>query len=660
MPSIKKDPKTRRSPRTTSRSSKNAVVKVKKTNKIIALEKLIVNSDEAQSSVAGEIGQPPVHAEPLVQVAQSPIQPSANIPTQTPTANLAPAVNPIPASGQANLPSWLQPQKPVQPVAQVQAQPQVNAEPLVQVAQSPIQPSANIPTQTPTANLAPAVNPIPASGQANLPSWLQPQKPLQPISQPIVQPQSNLQAPVQPISQPPVQAPANLQAPVQPIAQSPVQPAMPSAAPVQPPQPQKPMTLADLAKQTPIFAMDDLDYSRQKRKEMREKKRLEEKKKEEEELKKQEEIEKGQASIAQEPFKIGVSDEVKESEKQEIHEATIVNAEIVENSENNNTAQDESEEESVSIFTEIKEKFKEILKESTITKRQIFGAIGIVILLIFFIILITIGVKWIFSGVNDEITQLENTDVQTEVQQEYQPEINSNTAVNNTPTTLVDVKIPENVFVDASLYVGIMTGDFEFIEKDKVVLDQSLQTGVVTAYSSGLEDISLMPKSINHLKKMKAQFQIELRTYIAESSDPNAAISKYVSDMQLLLIEAENILAKIQSMRSEKKIEYETVTVEKSKAEGLYFASIENQDGFEAENTLKLFIEASQKQIALKAQYKAWGSIEQYYQRYIKAFNVRLQDIEYNKDALIKGVQVYDLENSKGLDLIIEVPSEGL
>ena len=553
-----------------------------------------------------------------------------------------------------DIPSQLNPQNnttqiqgvpPVQPVQSVQSiisnqQPIINNQP----ATSNQQPIAN--SQQSNNNQQPV----------NIPSWLNSanQATQAPGAAPVM--------PIQPVS--PVQRHPN------PTAFKPNMPAtMPPSAPQKP---YKPMTLSDLATQTPIFSMEDLDFSKKRRRELREKKKMEE--------------QQNQGSlatpVATSPAKdtakpenikpsitttVPSTPEVKPEEKspmvEQVVKPKIVEAEIVSKNENKIEAKyipkvvtkDSKEEETdVSAWAELKEKLSETIKESNISKKQIFGCIAGIIFIVFLLFVIFRGIKWIFSG---------SLNLATKTNQETQVSDQIKTSMDQEPQS----SAPQNrtSFVDSSLYAGILSTTLEskdIIKTSSVnKIDDSIIAGLMTGYLTANIDMSdFMIQSIEYLDKMKQTYNIDIRQRLSVSGNPVADLNAYMKELSDCIDQANLYYKKIQDLRADIKFNYDSVTVEKDKYEGLFFQNMKEFSAVGAKLNLNKFEELKNQQGTLKSEYKAWEVLENYYSKYIPAFQTRLKDIDYNQEALIKGVQVYELDKSPGIDLIIKVPNQSL
>lgn len=622
---------------------------------------------------ATEVSSNPNSQTPLATVGQnttfSPIQPQ--FATQQPITQPVQAQNPISTSQPLPIQSTPVTQVPVVNQSQQFNQPQSNAAQLPSWLRSDIKPNQF--TSQPASTFPQSV---PAEPQQAFQS--------QPIAPVTSQPQQVPQVPAMPFGAPqspqiptaPFGAPQVVQAPQMPQASAaPFGAPQAPQTPAQPQKPYKPMTLADLAQQTPIFGADDLDFSKERRRKLREQRREEEMKKQAgvqpqespfkpvqvENVNSESEVSqivmpKQEESLKQEVPKEDTKikdDDIKEEKKDEVINVEVVSSEeVVAESKSDKNIKDEEP-----LVAELKNKLSQTFKESNITKGQIFGCLSVIILIVVVIILIVYVIKWIFSTpfnrTNDiqktEIVEIvEKPDEDTEVKPDKDDEVK--------PVKKDDTRKGQ-VRVDGSLYAGIMIANSTKQVNRKLDIEPSLEAGINQGSYSDKTGSTLFVDAVEHLQYMRKIYGVDLRKVLAESSDKVAYLNNHINELNNAISKAENVLLSIEDARAKLKEKYDAATANKDTIEKTFFENIQKYEGETAQSNLNVFIDIKLEQVDLSAQYKAWGSIVNYYEKYIPVLKTRLKDIEYNKDALIKGVQVYILENSEGLDLVIKVDS---
>jgi hypothetical protein len=134
--------------------------------------------------------------------------------------------------------------------------------------------------------------------------------------------------------------------------------------------------------------------------------------------------------------------------------------------------------------------------------------------------------------------------------------------------------------------------------------------------------------------------------------DRRAAIDRHIQEVDDLLEEASLAFYEVgESMKSFDK-EFEKISIEKDIFEEQFFIAIEQLLGQSTYDYLSLFIESSKSAVEIKAYYNSYKSIHDLYVLYIDSLTPRYRDITSNKEAIIKGIRVFDVPRSD-IDAII-------
>jgi hypothetical protein len=134
------------------------------------------------------------------------------------------------------------------------------------------------------------------------------------------------------------------------------------------------------------------------------------------------------------------------------------------------------------------------------------------------------------------------------------------------------------------------------------------------------------------------------------------ALLKYLDDLKVARDESVEVSRTIQLNIDDMKMSYDSLTPEKTKYETDFFASMDDLEAEKSDVLLKGFVDIIQKQAALKAKYGALARLLTYYDNALKKMNSRIQAVEQNQDALVKGIRVVDVPGG-GIDLIINPQS---
>lgn len=166
-------------------------------------------------------------------------------------------------------------------------------------------------------------------------------------------------------------------------------------------------------------------------------------------------------------------------------------------------------------------------------------------------------------------------------------------------------------------------------------------------------DFDRITSYMDVLIRLQNSFSTDIHQLLDGSVNRSEALELHLIELKDIQNEAIQTFEKIKEEKDELKIEFNKATTEKELLEKDFFNAMENLRGNEANEILNDFIDASKRQIDLKAEFNALAKAEKMFDTAIKNMETRIKDIEYNKEALIKGVQVVDIKGSD-LDLIIQ------
>lgn len=330
--------------------------------------------------------------------------------------------------------------------------------------------------------------------------------------------------------------------------------------------------------------------------------------------------------------------------KEEIHPTKITEGEVVSSQEVKEAASPESSEESLleedlgelkdSSFAQFREKFSTLLQDAHIGPRQIgiyCGGCLILVLLIF-------GAVW---GIQKWF--LAETPEPAEIVQDIPSE------------PVISPEQKEDPALSTAQFLGLEPGS---ILQWK---DVSLQS----AFLLGTESERFEQRFTQHiqfLKKVKNALQTDLFQYLSQSRDRSRSLDDYVRDLEKMLEEGSRNTREIESIMELLQTQFENDTAAKNDYEQRFFAALDSLSGDEAQEFLEKFVEIKKSQVELQAQFQAYKRLKEgtgaknqkgsFYDKFLRIIARRLKDIDLNRDALIKGVKVVELEGSD-LDLVV-------
>jgi len=155
------------------------------------------------------------------------------------------------------------------------------------------------------------------------------------------------------------------------------------------------------------------------------------------------------------------------------------------------------------------------------------------------------------------------------------------------------------------------------------------------------------------LLRLQNAFSTDIHQLLDNSRDRGKALNLHLTELRDVYQESIDTQRDVNENKDKLKVEFNEVTTQKNKVEKDFFVSLDRLEGNKSNNLLNSFIETSKRQIDLKAGYNALNKISELFDIALKNMDARIKDIEFNKKALIQGVQVVDIKGSD-LDLIIQ------
>lgn len=270
-------------------------------------------------------------------------------------------------------------------------------------------------------------------------------------------------------------------------------------------------------------------------------------------------------------------------------------------------------------FHEIKSEIWDILEQAGITKKTLmwFGIIFVIGL--FFIFAFLFG--WFSDGDGEPVANDEPVAEDTQVPEDTEP--SDEPSDETTPSFLFGESLPisSGGNIDGVNAAFIFGGLFE---SEKVRF----------AYYMNL---------INDLNNI---YTTDVYLLLDMSVDRRAALERHLLQMNNLILEGEKALAEIDLILQNLDRTYNSIAVNRDLHEEQFFTFTQNLRGNSAYNSLELFIGFAQDGTRVKAYFNGYELIFQAYQNVLAVIKPRYQDIVVNREAVIKGVRVFDVPSS--------------
>ncbi len=147
------------------------------------------------------------------------------------------------------------------------------------------------------------------------------------------------------------------------------------------------------------------------------------------------------------------------------------------------------------------------------------------------------------------------------------------------------------------------------------------------------------------LSKINNALAVEIFPYLNQADDRADSLDNYVTLLKNLKSTAETRSLELQSTIGFLEGNYEAQERSITILEEQFFVNLESFEGGTADENLQEFIAIGQQQTEVRAKIGAYQVIKDYYDLFIPYLDNMIASIEANRDPLIAGVKVVEIEN---------------
>ncbi len=224
----------------------------------------------------------------------------------------------------------------------------------------------------------------------------------------------------------------------------------------------------------------------------------------------------------------------------------------------------------------------------------------------------------------------------------------------------------ENGFLGASIFgenqgsmkdlIPVQVGIADFFGRLREPREQG-ETGISAAtYYGELMDereiVNMFVSYVDTLERMQNLYQVDVYELLDKTTDREEALRNYLIDLRDALEEGRISLDAIELNIDDLSQSFNSLSPDKQQYEDDFFASLEDLEAEKSDVLLKSFVDASQKQVALKARVAALERLKEYYDNALAKVERRISAIDQNMEALSRGIRVVDVPGA-GIDLIV-------
>lgn len=200
-------------------------------------------------------------------------------------------------------------------------------------------------------------------------------------------------------------------------------------------------------------------------------------------------------------------------------------------------------------------------------------------------------------------------------------------------------------FLDPTLYSGILVGEDE--------PEQDPSTEVGENLGDNEDETDLLTRSINDFTLLFESLQVDVNELLNQSSNRYEAIEDYLNELDYLQYLGRQNLAALEESSETSVQTFNSIEAAKNEHEEQFFSELQDLDAPAALSALNAFVAKGEVLVRLRAEHSALQQLIGYYEQALEALAIRQKDVELNREALIKGVQVVEVQGST-LNLILD------
>ena len=175
-----------------------------------------------------------------------------------------------------------------------------------------------------------------------------------------------------------------------------------------------------------------------------------------------------------------------------------------------------------------------------------------------------------------------------------------------------------------------------------------LQKSILTTFYLGEKTVdinSTLEKDTLLLKQINNILSIDLFQYLNQSDDRSGTLDSYLNLLITLKEKADKRISELQSKIDFLKANADAQQTRIQTSEEEFFKQLQLLNGPNAEDEMKNFIGIKENNAEVRAKMGAYKALQQYYVYFQPRLDNLIRAIKANRDALIAGVKVTEIEN---------------
>ncbi|MBN1258740.1 hypothetical protein JXA05_03200 [Candidatus Peregrinibacteria bacterium] len=206
-----------------------------------------------------------------------------------------------------------------------------------------------------------------------------------------------------------------------------------------------------------------------------------------------------------------------------------------------------------------------------------------------------------------------------------------------------------------SLWLANNLATGQFLTKLEQARAHGMQKSILATYYLGEKTVEMESALTNDtqlLAAMNNALSVDLFQYLNQSADRAATLDNYTELLRILTAKADARISELQSKINFLKANAASKESQIIQSENAFFENLKIFNGPNAEEELARFTGLGESQVEVKAKLGAYQSLQNYYKFFLPKLENLSRTISANRDALIAGVKVTEIQNMS-LPLII-------
>lgn len=232
----------------------------------------------------------------------------------------------------------------------------------------------------------------------------------------------------------------------------------------------------------------------------------------------------------------------------------------------------------------------------------------------------------------------------------YAKGLEASQAIGNAQEEVAEIR--QDVFLGSILLSTDLSKGYHLTNVRKAM---SLQKSVLSTYYLGEKTINIdstLQTDARLLSQISNTLSVDVFAYLNQADNRSDALDNYINLLETLNTKAINRAQDLTSVINFLNANFQSQAITIKLTEDAFFKNLDIFDGENAEEELGNFIGLQKEQTEVKAKMGAYEGLRDYYEFFLPKLDNLIRSIKANRDPLIAGVKVVEIQNMT-LPLII-------